>query len=297
MTNFRQIKFDHAEHAYSYNGVKLMSVTTLISRVKPKFDKMKIATHVASRDSKTIEEVLDDWDKSGEEAREKGTAVHAYIEDKAQGIDDEILKASNFRYEEMNAFDSFYETIKDKAKILIQETPVADAPMGVAGTIDSILLINNKLHIFDWKTGKKFECKNKFSKMLPPFEDLDDCALTHYSIQTSLYRLILDRNKAIDGEPQYLKDVDLTKYEMADSYLLHLRNDGSYHLHRAIDYRSKIESWLENGIPEDLKYDMKDTEYVDKITYLIDNFGNKNPSRDSLSKLKKSLMKFAANLK
>lgn len=290
MTNFKHIKFDQAEHAYTYNEKRLTSVTTIISRVKPKFDKMKVATNVAARDGKTIEEVINEWEKSGDEAREKGTAVHQYIEDKVQNVNDEILNAINFRYEEMDAFDSFYESMKNIGEIKIQETPVADEQFEVAGTIDSVLLINNKLHIFDWKTGKKFECKNNFSKMLPPFEDLDDCALNHYSIQTSLYRLILERN------PQELHGLDLSKYEISNSYLLHLKIDGSYQLHRSKDYRSRIEKWLCNGIPVELQYDAKDTEYVDKITYLIDNLSGKKPSMQSLKNMRKSISRYLNSL-
>lgn len=278
ITRFIDIKFDYEEHSYLYKNQKLISVTTIISRIKQPFDKHKVATSVAIRDNKNIQEVLDEWEKTGEEARDKGTIVHKYIEDLLEGIKDSILLDTNIRLPEMDAFDQAYVRIANRlnAKLLLQEVTVGDARFGIAGRVDCLLSIPSEkgetLHIFDWKTGKKFETSNQYAKMKPPFDDLDDCALNHYSIQTSMYRLMLEENR------QNAYGLDTSKCEFGDSYLLHLRPDGSFHLHRAKDFRERLKKWLENGIPPEHDYDIKDEEYVTKICEYLENWGNRKIS-------------------
>lgn len=296
ITIFSDIKFDYAEHSYLFKGRKLVSVTTVISRVKQPFDKNRVAASVAVRDNKNVQDVLEEWEKSGEEARDKGTVVHKYIEDVLDGVKDSVLNNVNMRIPEMDAFDNAYIKIVNtlKAKLLLQEITIGDSLFGVAGRVDCLLSIPNEkretLHIFDWKTGKKFDTSNQYAKMLAPFDDLDDCAFNHYSLQTSLYRLILERNR------QNVYGLDTAKKEFGDSYLLHLRPDGSYHLHRAKDYRARITDWLSNGIPEDINYDTKDEEYAGRICSMLEDWGHKNISSKLKIRLGKAVKGLAANI-
>ncbi len=293
MTNFNDIKFDYEEHSYLYKGTKLVSVTTLISRVKPPFEKMKVASSVALRDGKSVQEVLDEWEKSGEEAREKGTIVHSYVEDTINKRPDLILKHVNVRVAEMDAFDKAYTKLSSSldTNFLMQEITVGDEVYGLAGRVDCLLSVSksmqantkNTIHIFDWKTGKKFETQNHYAKMLPPFDDLDDCAFNHYSIQTSLYRLMLERNR------QVICGIDTREVNFGDSYLLHLKTDGTYQLHRARDYRSRIDEWLRNGLPPEVNYDNKDEEYANRIASYLESWGNRRISLQAKSKITKAI--------
>lgn len=104
--------------------------------------------------------------------------------------------------------------------------------MGIAGTVDALLLSNDGhrlSHVWDWKTGKEFKTENRFQNLLPPFEDLPDSDLSAYSLQLSLYRLIIERN---------------TSLEVGDCYIAHLDPVGGYHIHKALDLRERVESWL-----------------------------------------------------
>lgn len=288
MIDFNDIKFDNEEHSYVYKQQKFISVTTLISRVKQPFDKEKVANNIALRDSKTKAEVLEEWERSGEEAREKGTLVHRYIEDTINLKPDNILNHVNLRVPEMEAFDKAYVRMSSvlNAKFMLQEVTVGDLVLGLAGRVDCLLEVTKDeptFHIFDWKTGKKFDIQNNYAKMLPPFDDLDDCAFNHYSIQTSIYRLILERN------PQQIGEITTVGKKFGDSYLLHLKTDGTYQLHRAKDFRSRISEWLNTGLPEHLAYDNKDEEYASRLSDHLEAWNTRKISPETKARLSKAI--------
>ncbi len=75
--------FDEKKHTYidSETGKELMSVTRLIGKYKPVFDKQEAATRVANREGLTVEFVLDLGDKEKNRACDYGTAIHKVMED------------------------------------------------------------------------------------------------------------------------------------------------------------------------------------------------------------------------
>jgi hypothetical protein len=260
-TDFNQITFDNKNHTYRLGSQVLLSVTSLIDRLKPIFDKEGISAKLAEREGRSQAEILKEWEKSGEESRDKGTRVHAYIEDVLDDKIDPTLRLINDRVPEMDAFDEAWKRMKKalNIKIIEKEKIVGDSDYGVAGRTDAILEFAGKPCIFDWKTGKKFDESNPYERMLAPFDGEDNCHLNAYSIQVSLYRLMIERN---------------CNYQMGDPYLLHLRPNGTFHLYRAKDYRAKLESWLKNGLPEEFTSDPKAEDaakfVIKKIEALIE---------------------------
>jgi hypothetical protein len=84
--------------------------------------------------------------------------------------------------------------------------------------------------LLDWKSGKNFSDRNEYGeRLLDPFSDLDNCEQVVYSMQVSLYRLILER----DG---FTGPVD-------ECLILHL-TDRSAVPHRVTDYRTRLLEWL-----------------------------------------------------
>lgn len=230
-----QIAFDREQHAYTCNGVSLASVTTAIGELKPKFDRERISLVVASRDGLTQQQVLDDWDSRSLAALAKGSAVHSYIEDLFKNRDDSVVESMN-DLPELAGFKKAWSRLQKSHKAIIehQELIVGDPELGIAGMVDAIALLHpasalQSRHIFDWKTGRKFDSSNRYEKLLAPFDDLDNCQLSMYSLQTSLYRLILER-AGWGG--------------FGDSYLVHLRADGTHYTYRGRDYRGRLEKWL-----------------------------------------------------
>lgn len=238
-TNFTDIRFDADQHRYFIGDKELISVTKTIKQLQKPFDKEGMAARTAAKEGKSIQQVLAEWEAKGEKGRALGTLVHSHIQKTLLAIPDEQTSFDTFLSlntlaPEITAFNRLWADLESKVAYspLDIEFIVGDADLGVAGTVDSMLFGNDtgQRHIWDWKTGK-FELSNRWQKLLPPFDYLDDCQLNVYSLQVSLYRLIIESN---------------TNLDLGDSYLVHLSPDG-YQVHRALDLRAKLISWL--GLP------------------------------------------------
>lgn len=231
---FPEIKFNPEYHTYTLNGKKLDSVTKVIKQFQQPFDREGVAQRMADRDDRAVAEILAEWDAKAEASRELGTRVHQHIQDtitgKLRNTKDPILSLNTLLPEEL-VFNSLWSELKEVMRVNSDhiEMVVGDASLEIAGMIDWLPFSRQtkRYHPLDWKTGK-FDTANRFQRLLPPFDDLDDCKLNYYSLQLSLYRLILERN---------------TNLPIGDGYLIHLTPEG-YKIHVAIDLRDRLELHL-----------------------------------------------------
>lgn len=72
--------------------------------------------------------------------------------------------------------------------------------MDYAGTIDFLAWNKKKqcYSIIDWKTSKSFDTGNNFGNYLKaPFEHIQECNTAEYSLQLSLYKMILEKYTSI----------------------------------------------------------------------------------------------------
>lgn len=234
-TDFTQIIFNPDAHTYTYQGKDLLGVTKLIKQLQKPFNGSPARQARERGVSEAV--ILAEWKQAAEEGRERGRQTHQYIcrvLGSLPDVSDRFLSLTE-KLPEMSAFDSFWSRVKDTVQVVWVEKVVGDEMLGIAGTLDTVLLDNQvaNMHLmWDWKTGKKFRLDNPFQKLNPPFADLDDCELIIYSLQTSLYRLIVERN---------------TSLEFSQSYLLHLSPQGTFNVYPAIDYRARLLEWLENA--------------------------------------------------
>lgn len=229
-TNFERIKFDPDSHTYTLDGRELTSVSRTVARLKPPFDAEGVAAAVANRDGRPVAEVLAGWNDKREAALARGARLHAYIEAALTGRANGDHRP---RLPEMDAWDLFWSRLEamDQPAVERVEWMVGDEALGVAGTLDALLVSGNSglAHIWDWKTGGKFNTVNRWEQLLAPFNDLDNCELSVYSLQVSLYRLIVERN---------------TGLALGDSYIVHLPPEGPAYVHPAIDLRERLVAWL-----------------------------------------------------
>lgn len=231
-TDFAEIKFDPEYHTYHLAGRRLANVSSLIGRLKKPFDAEYWATHKAQERGVPAAEIRAEWDESKRAGLEKGKRLHQHIELALKGERQaDPFLALNGRIPEMDAFDQLWADLEPMVHVRAAEWVIGDAGLGIAGTADAVLFNRglNTFHVWDWKTGKKFETANRFQRLLPPFDDLDECELTTYSLQASLYRLILERNS------------DLA---MGESYVAYFAPSGRYMVHKALDLRERLLAWL-----------------------------------------------------
>lgn len=239
-TDFEQIEFNERFHTYTLNGKQLKSVTKVCDQFKEPFDREGISRRKAEETGVSQAEILAEWDAKGAAGREKGQRVHEHIRSVLTGVgvgptDDPFL-AMNETLPEYEAFDRFWSAAFGVIGDLFRcEWVIGDEKLGVGGTVDAVFYskVSGEYHIFDWKTNARFSVTSPWRKWLkPPFADLAECDLNYYSLQVSLYALILRRNAL------------LPLGEMGPSYIVHLR-EGDFRVHRALDLSEQWEEWLE----------------------------------------------------
>lgn len=237
-TDFFQIKFDANAHRYFIGDKELRSVTNFIKDFQKPFDRNGVAAKVAAKENRSIAQVVAEWEVTAERGRILGTTVHTYIEKVLRGEQNGQLTLDPFlslntKLPEIAAFDAFWyklspDMVCSPASV---ELVIGDEELGLAGTVDALLFSNDtgKSHIWDWKTGK-FDLENQWENLLPPFDYLSASKFNIYSLQVSLYRLIIERNTGLD---------------LGDSYIVHLSAANGYQVHRAIDLRERLMDCME----------------------------------------------------
>ena len=184
--------------------IKWTSVTSFISKFKPKFD----ADSISKKSSKNKrskwyglkpKEIQAIWKKESNRAIELGNWYHNEIEQR-------ILDCNTLEREGVEV--PIIRPIVDKSGIKIApEQKLSDGVYPehfaylksacICGQADLVTIVNGKVNITDYKTNKEIKEKGftnwegVTSKMFKPLSHLDDCHLSHYNIQLSLYMYII----------------------------------------------------------------------------------------------------------
>lgn len=199
------ITFTQDDHSYNDNrGKKYISVTTLISKAFPEFDKETVAQKCAIKRGTTKEILLAEWQKKAKQATRLGTRLHYNMEHYILNQLDKLYSPQNLI--EKIKFDSgkkMVEKIKEIYHPLSMEPEklVFSPTFGIAGSIDLLVkLSQNEYIIFDWKCLSKdlqeHSFKNKCGHILPTLY-IQDCNFFHYSLQLQIYENILKSEQYI----------------------------------------------------------------------------------------------------
>ena len=231
--------FNEEAHTYwnENDNEKYISVTTLIGRFSQPFDrnfwsaykalekllssedwkiekKSLLDTHVFNKEilnvydidenvfNKTQQDILDEWDKTTRESCERGTKIHAQLEESMYKM------GANVSLKKFGIGGKF---VCDKGRTnldlesgvypeyLISRTS-KDGVLRLAGQIDLLVKNGNEITICDWKTNKELKTKGGFdtrskqtAKMLYPLNKLEDCDLSHYNLQLSTYAWMIEK--------------------------------------------------------------------------------------------------------
>lgn len=198
---FITFKEEGHEYTVTLNDqiIKPISVTTMIHHHFPQFnpdaiiDKMMRSNKWSQSKyfGKTKEEIKKEWEDNGKNASGSGTEMHADIE---RFLNTEPVKNPNSK--EFSFFMNFWNGFQEKYpsfKPYRTEWLVFDEDKKLAGSIDCVLADDKgNLLILDWKRSKEIKMTNNFEKGFEPFEKLDNCNFSHYSIQLNVYRHILE---------------------------------------------------------------------------------------------------------
>jgi hypothetical protein len=230
------ITFDPAAHRYtdSLGRGPYDSVTSIVSALFAPFDQDgQIAAGVAHRTGKDPATVQAEWSAKGDAACTLGTRTHETAEATVLGQPPPHAPTSP---RERAAFAAAYSAatqIRSASATVHPEVILADPSSLTAGTCD-ILAVRRRdsaLILGDYKTNEHIEPTSRYkTRALPPYQHLDDCHLTRYSVQLHLYawilrahylapsdalQLVLIHLQPDNPEPQWLEVIDMSA-EAAD---------------------------------------------------------------------------------
>lgn len=202
------IKFLEKEHQYlTEDGRELISVSAFTEKFKPKTDWNIIAKRIANKQTKageptTTEDILQKWENKRNRSAEIGTLYHSIREDALMNESNPIF------YNIPCATKQCVYAGTDKWSIPISkldnntvypELMIYDIEYMICGQADKVIVTNNKINIWDYKTDAEIKFQafsnqwTKPQKLLGPLGHLDDCNANIYSIKMSMYMYLLWR--------------------------------------------------------------------------------------------------------
>ena len=180
----------HRETARKYN-----SVTKAIASIEPHFDSEAVSQAIENQPDEVKQEryigrtkaqILDYWQMLNDEANTYGTKVHDIVEkylkaDKWWFPDDELSKKVIEGYNNLNI---------DEGIRMQPERIMFSEEFELAGMSDLIVDIDQTFFdVGDWKTNRVFNFYNPYGHetLLKPFDHLQNCQWSIYTIQLSVY--------------------------------------------------------------------------------------------------------------
>lgn len=225
LEEFEDLEFYAEGHRYVLNGKSLPSVSNVAHRfVKEPFDEQRQAKRYAERHGQTPQYWIQQWRQNSFRATTLGTKTHAYGESLGYlraGLPERICPSIQAQYmpeyrylaplhpkEEaalkfMSEMPSSMHLVLNEAMVYSGKNTCLEKNLSeqIAGTFDMLYYQDGTdgqpegFMILDYKTNANLasEYNRKFGRMLlPPFSDLTEEELSLYTIQLSLYALMLE---------------------------------------------------------------------------------------------------------
>jgi ATP-dependent exoDNAse (exonuclease V) beta subunit len=237
---FEDIKFefDPVAHRYTYEGESFISVTRFIQQFHKPFEQDYWSKKKAEQAGVPQDWILAEWKKLNDYANEVGTDTHQWIEDYFNQIWKPLPNNLDVIHR-INKFNKIYAKQLFKLEPLKFEVRVFSPKWKIAGMIDSLFVYRGKIYILDWKTNKDFtddnHQKGTYEKLLAPFQDYYKNHLNEYSIQLSLYALILEE----------------WGFQVGGAYIVHIGpGDEEAELYKVVDMRDNLKLFLNGSIQE-----------------------------------------------
>ncbi len=184
--------------------------------------------------SVTFDDIKEQWKKEALIGSTRGTYVHNYLENLEKGIVDKpevkilglpLVQEIQYVRSIDLATEMCHQYLKDNQHLIpvAIEYRVGDKDLRLSGTLDRLYFNeeSNKFEVYDFKTDKKIDTCNKYGNKMLLF-DVDDCEFEKHSLQTSIYKYIIEKNLDVElGESMIvhfnIKEAKL-EYFQANNY-------------------------------------------------------------------------------
>ena len=218
---FGDFKFYEENHTYTYKGKPIsIGATGLIEQYTQDFDSQAVAEKVATRDNKSVQEVLDEWKQKNKYACDKGHLGHLYAQSlwNGENVLDEIEKFTNGLETPLDKIldqaDNFYNDYKDRLEHLYDEYVIGSEEYNLASAIDHLFVskLTGGLVLVDYKTNSDIYKDQKYyknshkkpPKMKVPLHNIDDFTIKHYHIQLSIYKYLVEKYTNLKIEEMFI---------------------------------------------------------------------------------------------
>lgn len=242
--------FDEKEHIYRYDGKIIYGTTSFLENFIKPFDSDYWSKKKADDAGITQEEMLAQWDAKRDRSCDLGHAVHEYIENFYEQNSTK-LTADEEANERIEKFHIIYESRLKPLQNIGSEIRVFSKKWGIAGTLDQLYLYEGSIIIGDWKTNKQIKTDKDFcfNKLLAPFQNYKENELNKYSLQISLYRLLLEEAGIH------------TDY----GFICHIPGKGDAAIYKLKDFRAELRAYFNHMFLNGMKPLDNDPEKVKEI--------------------------------
>ena len=213
---FQDFKFFEEDHHYEYKGQRVgISVTRLIEEYCNEFNAEEVAERVATKQNKTIQQVLDEWSYKNKFACAKGSLCHEFAQHLWSGnkIPIKLFEfddSDNWKEYTNKIFSqavNFHLDYKDRLEHLQDEFVVGSEEYNIASAIDHLFInkMTGGLVLVDYKTNSDIHKSEKYAKnMKVPLQHMKDFTLNHYYIQLSIYRYLLEKYTGLEVNEMFI---------------------------------------------------------------------------------------------
>ncbi len=202
---FDHISFEAQRHLYFSDKQEYISVSAFLEQFTKVFDRNNIAKKVSKKKGISAEEIKTHWEIRRDYSIVRGTEFHLYVE--------KYLKENRKNMpctpidHEIKEFHRFWDQKnKNRYEVVATELVVADDELLIAGTLDCLVKNNhnNHFYLFDWKTNQEIKNSNTYENFKKPLSHLENCHLNKYSLQSSIYKKLLEKKIDITIKKKFL---------------------------------------------------------------------------------------------
>lgn len=185
------------------------------------------------------QDILDEWDETNKQSCERGTKIHADLENFMYDTKHNISLA---KYE----IGGKFECIKGQTELTLEngiypEYLISwedkDGIIKLAGQIDLLIIKGNSIIIGDYKTNKEIKLKSyfdsrtkKYTMMKYPLSNLQDCNYYHYNLQLSTYAWMINKK--------------LPEYKIEDLVMIHFDHNDKMTIYHLPYLKDEVEKML-----------------------------------------------------